>query len=94
MPYDDPDHPEARMCFGQWVQLRSITEVERSGWPLPAMQLRIFPDGGDAYSGRDHIGCRLYGYTCPLCHLNLDSRQPEVERSSVSWVYQCCIYRS
>jgi len=26
----------------------------------------IFPDGEDAYSGRDHIGVQVYGYTLPI----------------------------
>jgi len=38
MPYDDPYHEAMENVFGQWVQ--SITEVERSGVALPAMQLR------------------------------------------------------
>jgi len=82
MPYDDPYRPSWRMCFEPWVQRRFITEVEHSavGGLASYATTQSFKMAGMHIQEAIDIGCRLYSYTCPLCHLNLDSRQPEVEK--------------
>jgi len=63
---------------------RSITEVERSavGGLASYATTQSFQMAGMHI--QDAITSGADCTPCPLCHLNLDSRQPEVERSSVA----------
>jgi len=69
--------------------------VERSAvGGLPVCNYASFQMAGMHIQDTITSGADCMVTPCPLCHLNLDSRQPEVERSSVAAGYQCCIYRS
>jgi len=64
---------------------RSITEVEQCcGWPASYATTQSFQMAGMHIQDAITSGADCMVTPCPLCHLNLDSRQPEVERSSVA----------
>lgn len=84
IPYDDPVNPQSLENVFRAVGATPIDYVGRTqccGWPLSSYA----PDQAFALAGK-HIqaaiaaGADCIVTPCPLCHLNLDSRQPEIEK--------------
>lgn len=84
MPYDDPFNPQAMENLFRAVGATPIYYRGRTqccGWPLSSYA----PTQGFKMAGM-HIQEAIASDAdcmvtpCPLCHLNLDSRQPEVEK--------------
>jgi succinate dehydrogenase / fumarate reductase cytochrome b subunit len=84
MPYDDPTHPEAMENLFRSVGATPIYYRGRTqccGWPLSSYATtQSFKMAGMHVEEALANGADCMVTPCPLCHLNLDSRQPEVER--------------
>ena len=84
MPYDDPFKPEAmenvfRAVGATPVYYRGRTQC--CGWPLSSYATtESFKMAGNHIQEALNNGADCIVTPCPLCHLNLDSRQPEVEK--------------
>ncbi|MBD2447876.1 CoB--CoM heterodisulfide reductase iron-sulfur subunit B family protein [Nostoc sp. FACHB-152] len=84
MPYDDPFQPEAmenvfRAIGATPVYYRGRTQC--CGWPLASYATtESFKMAGMHIQEALANGADCLVTPCPLCHLNLDSRQPEVEK--------------
>jgi succinate dehydrogenase / fumarate reductase cytochrome b subunit len=84
MPYDDPFQPEAmenmfRAVGATPVYYRGRTQC--CGWPLASYATtESFKMAGMHIQEALAKGADCLVTPCPLCHLNLDSRQPEVEK--------------
>ncbi|MCX5984799.1 MAG: CoB--CoM heterodisulfide reductase iron-sulfur subunit B family protein [Nostocales cyanobacterium LacPavin_0920_SED1_MAG_38_18] len=84
MPYDDPFKPEAmenvfRAVGATPVYYRGRTQC--CGWPLSSYATtESFQMAGNHIQEALVNGADCIVTPCPLCHLNLDSRQPEVEK--------------
>ncbi|KJH73044.1 CoB--CoM heterodisulfide reductase iron-sulfur subunit B family protein [Aliterella atlantica] len=84
MPYDDPIRPEAmenvfRAIGATPVYYRGRTQC--CGWPLASYATtESFKMAGMHIQEALAEGADCMVTPCPLCHLNLDSRQPEVEK--------------
>ncbi|MBD2337902.1 CoB--CoM heterodisulfide reductase iron-sulfur subunit B family protein [Calothrix sp. FACHB-156] len=84
MPYDDPFNPEAmenvfRAVGAEPVYYRGRTQC--CGWPLSSYATtQSFQMAGTHIQDALVAGADCMVTPCPLCHLNLDSRQPEVEK--------------
>jgi succinate dehydrogenase / fumarate reductase cytochrome b subunit len=84
MPYDDPFNPEAmenifRAVGATPVYYRGRTQC--CGWPLSSYATNeSFQMAGMHIQEAIEGGADCIVTPCPLCHLNLDSRQPEVEK--------------
>lgn len=84
MPYDDPFQPEAmenvfRAVGATPVYYRGRTQC--CGWPLSSYATtESFQMAGNHIQEAVANGADCIVTPCPLCHLNLDSRQPEVEK--------------
>jgi succinate dehydrogenase / fumarate reductase cytochrome b subunit len=84
MPYDDPFQPEAmenvfRAVGATPVYYRGRTQC--CGWPLSSYATtESFQMAGNHIQEALNNGADCIVTPCPLCHLNLDSRQPEVEK--------------
>jgi succinate dehydrogenase / fumarate reductase cytochrome b subunit len=84
MPYDDPFQPEALENVFRAVGATSIYYRGRTkccGWPLSSYATtESFKMAGMHIQEALAAGADCIVTPCPLCHLNLDSRQPEVEK--------------
>ena len=84
MPYDDPYHPEAMENIFRTVGATPIYYRGRTqccGWPLASYATtQSFKMAGMHIQEAMAAGADCIVTPCPLCHLNLDSRQPEVEK--------------
>ena len=84
MPYDDPERPEAmenvfRTLGATPIYYRGRTQC--CGWPLSSYATtQSFKMAGMHIQEALDTGADCIVTPCPLCHLNLDSRQPEVEK--------------
>ncbi|WP_017656053.1 CoB--CoM heterodisulfide reductase iron-sulfur subunit B family protein [Fortiea contorta] len=84
MPYDDPYRPEAmenvfRAIGAEPIYYRGRTQC--CGWPLSSYATtQSFQMAGTHIQDALSSGADCLVTPCPLCHLNLDSRQPEVEK--------------
>lgn len=84
IPYDDPHQPESmenvfRAVGATPVYYRGRTQC--CGWPLSSYATeQSFQMAGNHIQEAIAAGADCLVTPCPLCHLNLDSRQPEVER--------------
>ena len=82
---DDPYHPEAmenvfRTVGATPVYYRGRTQC--CGWPLASYATKqSFQMAGMHIQEAIAAGADCIVTPCPLCHLNLDSRQPEVEKT-------------
>ncbi|MEM1168300.1 MAG: CoB--CoM heterodisulfide reductase iron-sulfur subunit B family protein [Cyanobacteria bacterium P01_H01_bin.35] len=82
--YDDPYQPESmenvfRVIGATPIYYRGRTQC--CGWPLSSYATnQSFKMAGTHVSEAIEKGADCMVTPCPLCHLNLDSRQPEVER--------------
>ncbi len=83
MPYDDPFNPQALEQVFQAVGATPIVYQGRTqccGWPLSSYATKeSFQMAGKHIKAAIAAGADCMVTPCPLCHLNLDSRQPEVE---------------
>ncbi|MBW4557003.1 MAG: CoB--CoM heterodisulfide reductase iron-sulfur subunit B family protein [Trichormus sp. ATA11-4-KO1] len=84
MPYDDPFQPEAMENVFRAVGATPIYYRGRTqccGWPLSSYATtQSFKMAGMHIQEALETGADCIVTPCPLCHLNLDSRQPEVEK--------------
>ncbi|WP_044291016.1 CoB--CoM heterodisulfide reductase iron-sulfur subunit B family protein [Rivularia sp. PCC 7116] len=82
--YDDPFKPEAMENVFRMVGAEPIYYQGRTkccGWPLSSYATtQSFQMAGKHISEAIEAGADCLVTPCPLCHLNLDSRQPEVEK--------------
>jgi succinate dehydrogenase / fumarate reductase cytochrome b subunit len=84
LPYDDPFQPESmenvfRAIGATPVYYRGRTQC--CGWPLSSYaETQSFQMAGMHIQEAIATGADCIVTPCPLCHLNLDSRQPEVEK--------------
>lgn len=84
MPYDNPYRPEAmenvfRAIGATPIYYRGRTQC--CGWPLSSYATtQSFQMAGNHIQEAIETGADCMVTPCPLCHLNLDSRQPEVEK--------------
>jgi succinate dehydrogenase / fumarate reductase, cytochrome b subunit len=82
--YDDPFQPESmenlfRAVGATPVYYRGRTQC--CGWPLSSYATdQSFQMAGSHIQEAIDRGADCMVTPCPLCHLNLDSRQPEVEK--------------
>lgn len=84
LKYDDPYQPESmenvfRAVGAMPVYYRGRTQC--CGWPLSSYAPETsFQMAGNHIEEAIQAGADCLVTPCPLCHLNLDSRQPEVEK--------------
>ena len=84
LSYDDPYQPESmenvfRAIGATPIYYRGRTQC--CGWPLSSYATnQAFQMAGNHISEAIDKGADCMVTPCPLCHLNLDSRQSEVER--------------
>ncbi|MGB3507644.1 MAG: CoB--CoM heterodisulfide reductase iron-sulfur subunit B family protein [Microcoleaceae cyanobacterium] len=84
LPLDDPYQPESmenvfRAIGATPIYYRGRTQC--CGWPLSSYATnQAFQMAGNHVSEAIDKGADCIVTPCPLCHLNLDSRQPEVEK--------------
>jgi succinate dehydrogenase / fumarate reductase, cytochrome b subunit len=83
-PYDNPFKPEAMENIFRAVGANPIYYQGRTqccGWPLSSYATtESFKMAGKHLQDAIDNGADCIVTPCPLCHLNLDSRQPEVEQ--------------
>lgn len=84
IPEADPYHPEAMENVFRAVGATPIYYRGRTqccGWPLSSYATtQSFQMAGTHIQAAIAAGADCLVTPCPLCHLNLDSRQPEVEK--------------
>lgn len=84
MPYDDPFNPQAMENIFQAVGATPVYYRGRTqccGWPLASYATNeSFQMAGMHIQEAIEGGADCIVTPCPLCHLNLDSRQPEVAK--------------
>lgn len=84
MPYDDPFNPVALENVFRTVGATPVSYEGRTqccGWPISSYATeQSFKMAGKHLKAAIASGADCIVTPCPLCHLNLDSRQPEVER--------------
>lgn len=84
LAYDDPYQPESmenvfRALGATPVYYRGRTQC--CGWPLSSYATdQSFQMAGNHLAEALDKGADCLVTPCPLCHLNLDSRQPEIEK--------------
>lgn len=85
LPFDDPVNPASMenvfLAIGATpVQYQGRTQC--CGWPLASYATKqSFAMAGSRIQDAMAAGADCLVTPCPLCHLNLDSRQPEVENT-------------
>lgn len=83
LPFDDPLQPESMENVFRAVGATPIYFPGRTqccGWPLASYATQAsFKMAGGRIQEAIAAGADCLVTPCPLCHLNLDSRQPEVE---------------
>lgn len=84
IPHDDPYNPQSMEAVFQTVGARPIDYRGRTqccGWPISSYATtESFKMAGAHIQEAIEAGADCLVTPCPLCHLNLDSRQPDVER--------------
>jgi succinate dehydrogenase / fumarate reductase, cytochrome b subunit len=84
IPFDDPYQPESMENVFRAVGATPIYYRGRTqccGWPLSSYATnQAFKMAGMHIQEAIAAGADCIVTPCPLCHLNLDSRQPEVEK--------------
>jgi succinate dehydrogenase / fumarate reductase cytochrome b subunit len=84
LPYDNPFQPESMENVFRAVGANPIDYQGRTqccGWPLSSYAtVQSFTMAGSRIQEAIEAGADCLVTPCPLCHLNLDSRQPEVEK--------------
>ena len=84
LPYDDPHNPQSMENLFETLGATPILYRGRTqccGWPLSSYATeQSFKMAGTHIQEALDAGADCMVTPCPLCHLNLDSRQPEVEK--------------
>jgi succinate dehydrogenase / fumarate reductase, cytochrome b subunit len=84
IPFDDPYNPQSMENVFQTVGATPVYYRGRTqccGWPLSSYATtQSFQMAGGHLREAIAAGADCIVTPCPLCHLNLDSRQPEVEQ--------------
>ncbi len=84
IPYDDPFNPQSMERVFQTVGANPVIYRGRTqccGWPISSYAAeQSFKMAGMHLKEAIAAGADCLVTPCPLCHLNLDSRQPEVEQ--------------
>ncbi len=84
IPFDDPVDPRSLENVFEAVGATPVTYEGRTqccGWPLSSYATeQSFRMAGKHLKAAIAAGADCIVTPCPLCHLNLDSRQPEVEK--------------
>jgi succinate dehydrogenase / fumarate reductase cytochrome b subunit len=84
IPFDDPFQPESMENVFRAIGATPIYYQGRTqccGWPLSSYATdQAFQMAGNHIQEAIAAGADCLVTPCPLCHLNLDSRQPEVEQ--------------
>ncbi|NEQ23888.1 MAG: heterodisulfide reductase [Microcoleus sp. SIO2G3] len=84
IPFDDPHAPESMENVFRAIDATPIYYRGRTqccGWPLSSYATtQSFQMAGGHIREAIASGADCIVTPCPLCHLNLDSRQPEVEQ--------------
>lgn len=84
IPYDDPHNPQSMERVFEAIGATPVYYRGRTqccGWPLSSYATeQSFRMAGNHIQEAIATGADCIVTPCPLCHLNLDSRQPEVER--------------
>lgn len=84
LPFDDPFQPRSMEQVFTTVGATAIEYPGRTqccGWPLASYATpESFKMAGQRLAAAIAAGADCLVTPCPLCHLNLDSRQPEVEK--------------
>jgi succinate dehydrogenase / fumarate reductase, cytochrome b subunit len=84
LPFDDPHNPQSMESVFRAVGATPINYHGRTqccGWPLSSYATeQSFQMAGKHLQEAIAAGADCIVTPCPLCHLNLDSRQPEVEQ--------------
>jgi succinate dehydrogenase / fumarate reductase cytochrome b subunit len=85
LPFDDPYAPESMENLFQILGAIPIYYEGRTqccGWPISSYAPQAsFQMAGGRIQSAIAAGADCLVTPCPLCHLNLDSRQPEVEKT-------------
>ncbi len=84
IPFDDPAHPESMENLFRALAATPVYysgRIQCCGWPLASYATtESFKMAGGRIQSAIAAGADCLVTPCPLCHLNLDSRQPEVEK--------------
>jgi len=84
IPFDDPHQPESMENVFRAVGATPVYYQGRTqccGWPLASYATeQSFQMAGGRLQEAIASGADCLVTPCPLCHLNLDSRQPEIEQ--------------
>jgi succinate dehydrogenase / fumarate reductase cytochrome b subunit len=84
IPFDDPFHPESMENVFRTLGATPIYYSGRTqccGWPISSYApQQSFQMAGMHLTAALSADADCIVTPCPLCHLNLDSRQPEVEK--------------
>ncbi|MBW4691835.1 MAG: CoB--CoM heterodisulfide reductase iron-sulfur subunit B family protein [Lyngbya sp. HA4199-MV5] len=84
LPYDDPYNPQSMENVFRAIGATPVIYRGRTqccGWPLSSYATdQSFKMAGMHIQDAIAQGADCMVTPCPLCHLNLDSRQPEVEK--------------
>ncbi|HEY9906403.1 MAG TPA: CoB--CoM heterodisulfide reductase iron-sulfur subunit B family protein [Thermosynechococcaceae cyanobacterium] len=85
LPYDDPYNPQSMEQVFETIGATPVAYRGRTqccGWPLSSYATeQSFKMAGMHLQEAIAQGADCIVTPCPLCHLNLDSRQPEVEQA-------------
>jgi succinate dehydrogenase / fumarate reductase, cytochrome b subunit len=85
LPFDDPVHPTSMERVFDTIGATPIYYSGRTqccGWPISSYAPeQSFKMAGGRIQEAIAAGADCLVTPCPLCHLNLDSRQPEVEKT-------------
>ncbi|MEO1403089.1 MAG: CoB--CoM heterodisulfide reductase iron-sulfur subunit B family protein [Cyanobacteria bacterium J06635_1] len=85
LPFDDPHHPASMENLFSAIGATPIYYRGRTqccGWPIASYATQAsFQMAGGRIQEALAAGADCLVTPCPLCHLNLDSRQPEVEKT-------------
>lgn len=84
LPHDDPFNPQSMENVFRAIGANPVYYQGRTqccGWPLSSYATtQAFQMAGMHIQEAIEAGADCLVTPCPLCHLNLDSRQPEVEK--------------
>jgi succinate dehydrogenase / fumarate reductase, cytochrome b subunit len=84
LPFDDPFQPTSMEQVFETLGATSVLFSGRTqccGWPIASYATQqSFQMAGSRIQEAIAAGADCLVTPCPLCHLNLDSRQPEVEQ--------------
>ncbi len=84
LPYDDPFSPTSMEDVFAAISATPVDYAGRikcCGWPISSYATKeSFLMAGNNLKDAISAGADCLVTPCPLCHLNLDSRQPEIEK--------------